>query len=48
VLVELAALVVPFFDRFILRQYNSLLSQRDEECRTDSMMPANLQIVALK
>jgi len=48
VLVELAAHIVPFFDRFILRQYNSLLSQRDEECRTDSMMPSNLQIVALK
>lgn len=48
VIVELAALLVPFFDKFIIRQYNILLSQATEGCHTDSMMPSNLQVVALK
>ncbi|HLC06435.1 MAG TPA: methyltransferase domain-containing protein [Anaerolineales bacterium] len=47
-IVELVAHLVPLFDKLIIRQYNTLLSQRDERCRTDSMMPSNLQIVALK
>lgn len=47
-LVELTAHVLPFFDRFIGRQYNRVLPVRDEGCRSDSMMPANLQVVAVK
>lgn len=47
-IVELTAHVVPFFDRFITRQYNRVLGARTESCRTDSMMPSNLQVVALK
>lgn len=47
-IVELVAQIVPLFDRFIRRQYNILLSQATEQCRTDSMAPSNLQVVAVK
>jgi SAM-dependent methyltransferase len=47
-LIELAAHLVPFFDRFIGQQYNRVLDARTEACRTDSMMPANLQVIAVK
>ncbi len=45
--VELLVLVLPFFDRFIIAQYN-IVGRRDEEDRADSMLPSNMQAVVVK
>lgn len=46
-LLELAVHVVPWFDRLIIRQYNSR-RMIDGETECDSMLPSNLQAVVVK
>lgn len=45
--VELLALIIPIFDRFLGKQYDSSW-EKDEDHVIDSMLPSNIQAVVIK